>query len=160
MLVAAWEEGLEGVEDQAVEMAVTAVESQLRSLITAMIVSRNGYKLQDGVPVQIGSVIPDPWLLNSQRRLHTPNEPADVVDTLKDDLIPVGRPLISNSQHRAMLEVACGSQKGLKHERKPLSPFDLLETMQRNKGLIPSHTVYSLNIERIISRLYHKGHSD
>ena len=162
-LVSAWEEGLEGVDDPAVELLVSAVQHQLRQIITAMITLRNGYKLRDKIPYAIGSVVPDPWLLNSQRRLRPRGADVDVAEATEDDLVPVGKPLISQSQQRAMLEVACGSlttAADKAYTRRPISLFDLLEAMQKNKALIPSHTVYALNIERVIARLYHKGHND
>lgn len=38
---------------------------------------------------------------------------------------------------------------------RPLDLFDLLTCLQGDKSTIPCHTVYSLNMERIIMRLHH-----
>ncbi|CAB4065015.1 TADA1 [Lepeophtheirus salmonis] len=148
MLVSAWEEGLEGVEDAAVELTLSAVEHQLRTIITQLCQT--------------------PWLLNSQRRLRPyigQTSIGEVIEPFEegekeDPLVPTSRLLFAQSQQRAMLEVACGSsslgQRNIRG-REPISLFELLELLKKSKQLIPSHVVHALNTERCIAKLYHKG---
>ena len=39
---------------------------------------------------------------------------------------------------------------------RPLGLYDLLAALQGDKDVIPSHPVYSINMERIILRLHHE----
>nr|ACO12302.1 Transcriptional adapter 1-like protein [Lepeophtheirus salmonis] len=168
MLVSAWEEGLEGVEDAAVELTLSAVEHQLRTIITQLVMLRNGYKLRDGIPFCAGAIVPDPWLLNSQRRLRPyigQTSIGEVIEPFEegekeDPLVPTSRLLFAQSQQRAMLEVACGSsslgQRNIRG-REPIFLFELLELLKKSKQLIPSHVVHALNTERCIAKLYRKG---
>jgi transcriptional adapter 1 len=42
----------------------------------------------------------------------------------------------------------------------PISLFDLMRLLKQQKSIIPSHSVYAINMERIVSRLYHRGHDE
>ena len=51
-------------------LVLLAVEQQLRKLVTALLVQRNGFKVREGsFPHAVGSRVPNPWLRNAQRRL-------------------------------------------------------------------------------------------
>jgi hypothetical protein len=60
------------------------------------------------------------------------------------------------------VDLACATSydDGAYQKPGPVSLFDLMHTLQKNPRLIPSHTVYSLNMERLISRLHHPGRDD
>lgn len=38
--------------------------------------------------------------------------------------------------------------------------YDLFEALQVHREVIPTHTVYALNIERIIMKLWHPNHEE
>ena len=189
LLLAAWEEGIEKVEDEAVTLVLLAVEQQLRKLVTALLVQRNGYKVREGnFPHAVGSRVPNPWLRNVQRRLlrqevsySGPREVAEVLPDPPeklliadiDPLVPVGRQTVTDEDQIAALEDVCAARAGEMDERRrkrkghaavadkmPLSLFDLMALLKRQKSLIPSHTVYALNMERIVARLYHRGRDE
>jgi len=189
LLLAAWEEGIEKVEDEAVTLVLLAVEQQLRKLVTALLVQRNGYKVREGnCPHAVGSRVPNPWLRNVQRRLLRqevsyagPREVAEVLPDPPeklliadiDPLVPVGRQTVTDEDQIAALEDACAARATEMDERRrkrkgghvvtdkmPLSLFDLMGLLKRQKSLIPSHTVYALNMERIVARLYHRGRDE
>ena len=66
LLVGAWEEGLEGVEEGAVQLALAAAEQQLRRIIFSLLKTRNSWRASSGVEHSVGAAAPDPWLLNTQ----------------------------------------------------------------------------------------------
>ena len=188
LLLAAWEEGVEKVEEEAVSLVLLAVEQQLRKLVTALLVQRNGYKVREGnYPHSVGSRAPNPWLKNVQRRLLRQEAsfagPREVAEVLPDPpekllmadidpLVPVGRQTVTDLDQVAALEDACATRaaemgearrkrKGSAvAEKAPVSLFDLMGLLKRHKSLIPSHTVYALNMERIVARLYHRGRDE
>ena len=43
---------------------------------------------------------------------------------------------------------------------EPITLFDLMHTLQKHKKIIPSHSVYAVNMERIISQLHHHSRDD
>ena len=170
MLVMAWEEGLESVEDQAVQMMVSAIEQQLKKLITALVLKRSGFKVKDGkFSHSTGSKRPNPWLVNSQNRSRECNvqEVAERLDTGKvggdsDPLVPVGKPAaVADVEQQTAFEIACSApERETEYNRRPIDLYELLELLQERKSLIPSHSVYSVNLHRIVSRLHQLGHDE
>ena len=70
LLVSAWEEGLEGVEDAAVSLTLAAAEAQLRRLVSSLVMSRNSWRETTGMRHSAGVGPPDPWLLNSVEKIN------------------------------------------------------------------------------------------
>jgi len=182
LLVAAWEEGLEGghADPEVISLICLAAEQQVRSIITALFMDKKGFKLMDSkLPHKIGLPAPDPWLRGSKRRRHADGgveRSSDHVEmvsvplsnahgsVLSDPpLAPVGKPTYDEAVHEALVEVACSvdqSDHDLQGHSEPLTLFDLMTTLQKHKKIIPSHSVYAVNMERLISRLYHRSRDD
>ncbi|XP_068098727.1 transcriptional adapter 1 [Hyperolius riggenbachi] len=59
-----------------------------------------------------------------------------------------------DAEQQAALLLAC-SGDNLPPSLPPVNMYDLLEALQIHREVIPSHTVYALNIERIIMKLWH-----
>ncbi|MGH0168819.1 UNVERIFIED_CONTAM: hypothetical protein FKN15_066602 [Acipenser sinensis] len=59
------------------------------------------------------------------------------------------------AEQQAALLLACSGDR-LPAAPPPVSMFDLLEALQA----VPSHTVYALNVERILARLWHPSHKE
>jgi len=175
MLVAAWEEGLEGghTDPEVISLLCLAAEQQVRAIITALLMDKKGFKLMDAkVPHKIGLPASNPWLEGSKRRRHADGgieRSSDYVDTVTlpvnstisdPPLVPAGKPTYDEAVHDALVEVACGSVDQDSFISEPLTLFDLMHTLQKHKKIIPSHSVYAVNMERLISRLYHKARDE
>ncbi|XP_023322183.1 transcriptional adapter 1 [Eurytemora carolleeae] len=157
LLVSAWEDGIEGCEDDAVTLTMVAVQHFLKNIITSVLVSRNPWRSREGAKHSIGCPIPDPWLQNTQlNRNYLVNSSAATESTLLNEagLAPISRPDIDKSEAEAAYQAGLGINKmpGL---REPISLFDLLKVLKSDSSVIPNHSVYSLNMERIIMRLHH-----
>jgi transcriptional adapter 1 len=177
--VTAWEEGLEGgAEDEAVKLVLIAIHQLLQRMVSALLMSRNGYKMQDNrIPHSIGSPVPNPWLLNTQRKLK-PSDPwlHEVSECAQqqegsfvgdvDPLVPLAPLPLVDVEQKALLETACAldyhpdSHHQCDKAKRPISLFDLLKVLREQKSLIPSHSVYAINMERLYTKLYHQGHDD
>lgn len=158
LLVAAWEEGLEGVEDDAVSLTLAAVEQQLRRLISSLVMSRNSWREYNGVRHSSGAGAPDPWLLNTQtkrKKLRCKDGAAALQTTIENTvcLAPVDRQQVDDAEAEGLYNVALASKRRHSHA---LDLFDLMSVLKRDRGMIPSHSVYSINMERIIMKLHHK----
>jgi len=189
LLVAAWEEGLEGAghtDPEVTNLILMAAERQLRTIITALLMDRKGFKLMDSkFPCQVGVSAPDPWLKNSKRRRFADggvDRSSDWIEMVRETpaaaaaaasangggpkeppLVPVGKPTYSEAVHEALVEVAASSDSTRPYQEdhwEPITLFDLMHTLQKHKKIIPSHSVYAVNMERIISQLHHHSRDD
>jgi len=175
LLVAAWEEGLEGghTDPEVISLLCLAAEQQVKAIITALLMDKKGFKLMNGkLPHKIGLPASNPWLQGSKRRRHADGgieRSSDYMDSVTlplnsnisdPPLVPTGKPTYDEAVHDALVEVACGVpdvQGRPDLAEQPLTLFDLMLTLQKHKKIIPSHSVYAVNMERLISRLYHKS---
>ena len=158
LLVSAWEEGLEGVEDEAVQLTLAAAEQQLRRLVTAVIMSRNSWREKSGVKHCVGVGAADPWLLNTQTKrnqLRDKHAAAALQATILNSacLAPVNSEDIDRTETEGLYNSALAVKR--RHSR-PLDLYDLMSTLKKDRAIIPSHSVYSINMERIIMKLHHK----
>lgn len=177
LLIAAWDEGLDGSinDPAATDLVVAAVDQFLRRIITSILMDRSGYKLYaNKVPYAIGTPSTNPYLINKQRSICSVSSEApirstpEILESLNftsmtnnvDPLVPVGRFHEKESEHAAMWELACAHKDSKSSEPKVITLYDLLSTLKKHRTLIPSHTVYSINMERLLCRLNHEGHSD
>ena len=125
LLVAAWEEGLEGVEDEAVELTMVAVEQQvqleekykstlkfssrfqLRTIVTALLCSRNPWRARSGVRHGVGTPVPNPWLRNTQSRFRRAASVTATEATLLNEagLAPSDPPVADRDTAEAVFQV-------------------------------------------------------
>ncbi|XP_051943648.1 transcriptional adapter 1 [Hippocampus zosterae] len=159
MMVTAFELGLDNITEDAVSAMTCAVEHHLKDVLTAVISRRKAYRLRDGhFPYAFGSdVTPQPYLKNSLAAYHSVTE-----CPLPSASLPAGPPSqISpdEAEQQAVHLLAC-SAASLHTALPPVTMFDLLEALQVHHRVMPSHTVYALNMERILSRLWHPSHEE
>jgi len=155
LLVAAWEEGLEGVEEEAVAMTLAAAEQQLRKIISCLVMSRNSWRKREGLTHSVGVGAPDPWLLNTQtKRRMMGGDGGTIQASLHNPhcVAPVDREEADRAEAEGMYSSALATKS---RHSNPLDLFDLLTALQSDKAVIPSHTVYSTSVERIIMRLHY-----
>ncbi|XP_062919847.1 transcriptional adapter 1 isoform X2 [Mobula hypostoma] len=161
MIVTAYECGLDNVSEDAVSAVVHALENHLKDILTAVISRRRSYRLRDGhFKYAFGSSInPQPYLKNSIIAYN------NIIDCP-----PPGMPQIAGQssgphissddvEQQAALLLACSGEDMLA-TLPPVNMYDLLEALQVHREVIPAHTVYALNIERILARLWHPSHEE
>jgi len=180
-LIASWDEGLDGSinDPSATELVVAGVNQLLRRIITSILMDKSGYvSYANKMPHAIGIAAPNPYLINKQRAncngISSTEDPIhetpEILESLNftsatnnvDPLVPTGRPHERESELKAMWDLACTHRYTSRAEDqiKIVTLFDLLSTLKKHRTLIPSHTVYSINMERLLCRLHHEGHSD
>nr|CAD7198423.1 unnamed protein product [Timema douglasi] len=72
--------------------------------------------------------------------------------------VPLSSEKVEDYEHKALYELACGSVSYT--VQRPICTWDLLETFTMNPKLLPSHTVNSMNLARVLSRLHHNSYED
>ncbi|XP_062850463.1 transcriptional adapter 1 [Trichomycterus rosablanca] len=159
MMVAAFEMGLDNVSEDAVSSMVCALEVHLKDIITAVVSRRKAYRLRDGhFKHAFGSdVALRPYLKNSLAAYQTLTECPPSSASLPAGPPPQVSP--DDAEQQAAFLLACSGSTA-PAPLPPINMYDLLEALQVHRSAIPSHTVYALNMERIISRLWHPSHEE
>uniref|UniRef100_A0A3Q3XD03 Transcriptional adapter 1 n=1 Tax=Mola mola TaxID=94237 RepID=A0A3Q3XD03_MOLML len=159
MMVTAFELGLDNITEDAVSTMTHAIEHHLKDVLTAVITRRKAYRLRDGrFPHAFGSdVTPQPYLKNSLAAYHSLSECPPSSASLPAGQNPQVSP--DEAEQQAVHLLACSADT-LPAPLPPISMFDLLEALQVHHSAMPSHTMYALNMERILSRLWHPSHEE
>ncbi|XP_061746089.1 transcriptional adapter 1 [Nerophis ophidion] len=159
MMVTAFELGLDNITEDSITAMTCAVEHHLKDVLTAVISRRKAYRLREGrFPYAFGSdVTPQPYLKNSLAAYNTVTECPPPSASLPAGPLPQISP--DEAEQQAVHLLAC-SAHSFHMALPPVTMFDLLEALQVHHGVMPSHTMYALNMERILSRLWHPSHEE
>uniref|UniRef100_A0A4W3JMX7 Transcriptional adapter 1 n=1 Tax=Callorhinchus milii TaxID=7868 RepID=A0A4W3JMX7_CALMI len=161
MIVTAYECGLDVVSEDAVTVVVNAVENHLKDILTAVVSRRRAYRLRDGhFKYAFGSSInPQPYLKNSIIAYNNIIDCPPAGLSLTAGQNPGFQMSLDDAEQQAALLLAC-SGEDTPAALPPVNMYDLIGTLQVHREVIPAHTVYALNIERILARLWHPSHEE
>ncbi|XP_036609964.1 transcriptional adapter 1 [Trichosurus vulpecula] len=161
MIVTAYEHGLDNVTEEAVTAVVYAVENHLKDILTSVVSRRKAYRLRDGhFKYAFGSnVNPQPYLKNSVVAYNNLIECPPAYSVPSTGQNPASHPPPDDAEQQAALLLACSGDT-LPASLPPVNMYDLFEALQVHREMIPTHTVYALNIERIIMKLWHPNHEE
>lgn len=160
-MLGAWEHGLEGADDGAVKLIVSAVLTLLRNIIFAIICRRKSFHVLDSrSPYGVNKPYTNKWL---RRKLDKPLRCSVLRGKTDEKGAPSNRlrilvPTYEEMEQHYMFELACSSQQP--PPNRAISLYDLLETVQVHRNVIPSASVVSLLEERIFDRLIHRTHEE
>lgn len=163
MVLGAWEQGLDTCEDAAAEILSSAVKRLLKNIIQAIIARRTGYRVRDNCFIYGPSNhLPSPWLkdtaellcVNKRRYGEDMDREIGVTD---DPDNPVTLPTYEDIEQRAAHELGCSVYNSLK---EPINMYDVLESIQVHRNLIPSQSVFGLFECRVLDKLYHPSHEE
>lgn len=105
-MLAAWDAGLEGVEDDAADIMVVATQTFLKNVLTAIIARRQGYKKKRSFIYDFGADMPNMWLRNAAK-VNDPLGGSHVEIGEEFEMAPRCPPTIDEVEHSAALEMAC-----------------------------------------------------
>ncbi|XP_021193234.1 transcriptional adapter 1 [Helicoverpa armigera] len=154
-MLAAWETGLEGAEDDAADVIVVAVQHFLKNVITAVVSQRKGYKtLNKHFMYDVGGDMPNMWLRNTAKHYDPQREGRVSVDEGMTDLLgPRCPPTIDEMEHAAAFEIACSANTEPNDDKLTIDEF--YNTLLIHKNIISCHSVYAVNMERLAAMLNH-----
>ncbi|XP_049865384.1 transcriptional adapter 1-like [Pectinophora gossypiella] len=157
-MLAAWELGLEGADDDAANIIVVAVQNFLKNVISAVISQRKGYKIRNNhLMYDIGGDIPNMWLRNSSKVYDPQGEGRVSVDDGVDALGPRCPPTIDEVEHAAAFEIACSVPSTECNDEK-LTIDEFYNTLLTHRNVISCHSVYAVNMERLACMLNHPSY--
>eukprot|EP00112_Aurelia_sp_Birch-Aquarium-sp1_P010473 Seg2234.3 transcript_id=Seg2234.3/GoldUCD/mRNA.D3Y31 product="Transcriptional adapter 1" protein_id=Seg2234.3/GoldUCD/D3Y31 len=141
LYLGAWEHGLDSVADDTASLLSNAVETHLKNILTACVARKRPYCLRDNhFRHSFGVSYP---ITSHEGLKKRPNEENVTTD---------------EAEAAAMLSIA--TNKNHQDILPPISTFDLRDSLQFNRSVIPSHTVRAGNMERILTELWHPGHEE
>lgn len=150
LLVGAWELGLNSVDETIAEYMVIAVQLLLKNILTEIILNKKHHRTSNGQYFyDIGIELKNPIIRNTivRDKIDDNENPMPVVNKeLKILLKPKPKPELEFLGNCEQLDLTS------KINRR-INILDLF-TALHNKNIIPSHHVYSVNIERISQMLH------
>ncbi|GBP23748.1 Transcriptional adapter 1 [Eumeta japonica] len=157
-MLAAWELGLEGAEDEAADLIVVAVQNFLKNILSAVISQRKGYKRRGkNFIYDLGCEVPNMWLRNSANVYDPQSDGRVTVDDGADALGPRCPPTIDEMEQATAMEIAC-SVPDVEPNEDRITIDEVYNTLLINKNIIASHSVYAINMERIAAMLDHPSY--
>lgn len=160
LMLAAWENNMDGAEENTAHIIIAATQIFLKNLITAMITRRKGFLVRDDTFIyNIGEPVPISWKRNSINMSNGiyHNHPTDVIDP--EGQVPSLKKSIDEIEQATAFAMACSSQT-LPPQLPPIGIDELLHTMKIHKNLINNHTIYATNMERLFNYSTHTTWED
>lgn len=120
-----------------------------------MISKCSGYKIRENAfQHSIGFPVADPWLRNYNNIVDHTQESNLEVDDEQNNIQPAIRNTLESVQQQAAFAYSCSSKKNIENVTK-VSLMSLYETLLQDPTIINNHTIYSINLERILAKLDH-----
>ncbi|XP_052866937.1 transcriptional adapter 1-like [Anopheles cruzii] len=146
LLVGAWEHGLASADDSAVELIVNSVQVLLKNILSAVIMARKHYKhtANGTFFYDVGCELKHPFDRNTVTKRKIDDEPMELdkeITTVCYLKPPPGESIFLASCEQ-LYPTVC----------RKITAYELYKVLQ-DRNIIPSHSVYSMNIERISSQL-------
>lgn len=131
-LAGCWDNGLEFVDDQAIEMIVLGVQMILKNILSHCIRQKKHYRVTSDKKFyyDVGCELKDPTVRNTITRQKVDLEMPTIEKKPADDSLYL-------SAHEDVV-----------HLRRKISLMDIYKTL-RDKNVIPSHSIAMLSIERL-----------
>lgn len=146
LLVGAWEVGLVNVDDSACEIIAQAVQILLKNILSSIILKKKQakYSADSKYYYDVGCRLKDPFLRTTIGKQKVDDEPVDINKVIST---------VSANQ-RAYEEniFTANCEEIAVPQAKNISVLDVYKTLM-DRNVIPSHSVYTLNIERISNML-------
>lgn len=145
--VMAWENGLEGADDNVTELIVHACQVFVKNIITGMISRHKAYKIRDG-KFQYGfnQPIPDPFVRNFNNVFDDTQESKVEVVNGDDSFRPKCKMSLENAEQETAFAYSCAKKRKLDNV---LSVRLLYDTMRENPKMLGLHSIQSVNLFKL-----------
>lgn len=132
-LAGCWDNGLEYVEDNAIELIVMSVQMILKNILSHCIRQRKHYKVTSDKKFyyDVGCQLKDPTVRNTLTRQRIDTEIPMFEKKNTDDIVYLS------------------AHEDNSHPKRKISLLDVLKTLRDKSNVIPSHSIAMLTIERL-----------
>ncbi|RWS10313.1 transcriptional adapter 1-like protein [Dinothrombium tinctorium] len=168
ILVGVWELELDDVQDEAIALLNLAVRDFMKNIITAMLTFKSSFRSYDNGKFRYAFGVPplNPYLKNASSLVKYPQYSHSTFTDESGEHCAVIPPTTEFAEHEAMTQIACsfnswnqlksGNGKREEEDENKITLWHLFHALRIHKSVIPSHSVYAVNMERIITRLWHE----
>ncbi|KYQ50484.1 Transcriptional adapter 1 [Trachymyrmex zeteki] len=158
LMLAAWENNMDGAEENTAHIVIAATQIFLKNILTAIFTRRKGYAVRDGTFIyNIGEPVPSSWKRNSMYINSHNFGPTEVIDTYGQ--IPASKSSFEEAEQTTAFSYACSTQI-TRLPLKPVSTADLQYALKIYKNLVSNHTIYATNMERLYTYATHPTWED
>lgn len=159
LMLAAWENNMDGAEENTAQLVIIATQIFLKNILTAIFTRRKGYAVRDGSFIyNTGEPVPSSWKRNSSRILRSFEPgPTEIVDPYGQ--VPALKPNYEEAEQTTAFHYACSAQLA-PPPLKPVSTADLQNALKIYKNLVCNHTIYATNMERLYTYATHPTWED
>uniref|UniRef100_A0A2P2I5B9 Transcriptional adapter 1-like n=1 Tax=Hirondellea gigas TaxID=1518452 RepID=A0A2P2I5B9_9CRUS len=163
LLLAAWDHGLNAATEGVVRLLHHAARQLLLTVLSNIIKNRAGFRVREGCFVHsLGTCPPNPWLRSASAASDWTSDSIGTSLSGNLDSSNIGErpqmlPTAEAAQHNAAHLMSFDHH--LPPPLQPINCLDLYTTLKVSPWILPCHTTYSLNMERISSRLSHLDHA-
>lgn len=152
MFVSVWESGLDGMTDDAVRLLNLAIRDYIKNILTAVITFKSTHRSRDHGKFKyaFGAPTLNPYLKARSKSTALPIADDDEGDQVNDVLVTK-----AIAEQEAMYDVACSTTSTKRSADEPVNLWHLYHALKLFRNCIPSHTVYAINLERVLANLWH-----
>lgn len=133
-------------DENAVDLIVSGVQNLLKNILTAIIGQKKHFKMTADVKFfyDMGAPLKDPFTRNTVTRQKIDDEPLEI------DKEVTSVSLMRRNNEDTQFLAACEELNPIPRQR--ITKLDVYKALM-DRNVIPSHSVYSINIEKISSML-------
>lgn len=160
LMLAAWENNMDGAEENTAHIIIAAMQIFLKNILTAVLTRRKGYSVKEGSFIHnIGEPVPSSWKRNTAYIAHMSDHstPTNIVDP--EGQVPTIKQNVEEAEQATAFALACSTQI-TSPTPSPVSIADLRQTLQIYKNLVSNHTIYATNMERLYTYSTHPTWED
>lgn len=125
----------------------------MKNILNAVISKQSGYRIRENsIQHSIGYPVPNPWLRNCNNIVdETQESPMDINED-KKNIQPKIHNTLEQSEQQTAFTYLCSTNKK-KPTDKNITLKGLYETLLEDPTIISNHTIFAINLERILSKL-------
>lgn len=159
LMLAAWENNMDGAEENTAHIVIAATQIFLKNILTAILTKRKEFSVREGSFIHsIGNPVPSSWKRNTTYIIQPCDySPTEVIDPYGQ--VPTTRQNFEEAEQATAFSFACSLQN-TSASLKPVNIADLQHTLKIHKNLISNHTIYATNMERLHTYATHSTWED
>lgn len=160
LMLAAWENNMDGAEDNTAHIIIAATQIFLKNILTAMLTRRKGFSVRDDSFIyNIGETVPSSWKRNTSSIIEEARYTYPTVIAEPAGQMPCPRRCIEDAEQATAFALACSTQT-LVPVPPAVSIADLQNTLRMYKNLVNNHTIYATNRERLFTYCTHPSREE
>ncbi|XP_046415911.1 transcriptional adapter 1-like [Neodiprion virginianus] len=160
LMLAAWENNMDGAEENTAQIIIAATQVFLKNILTAVITRRKGFSVREGSFIHnIGEPVPSSWTRNTSYITNTSNFSMATNIVEPEGQVPAMKQTLEEAEQANAFALACSTQT-TSPTPDPVNVANLQQALKIHKNLINNHTIYATNMERLHTYATHPTWED